>query len=409
MKNFYSIQFVFILILTSVKAKMIKKLILHADNECHAPNSYKIVEKNVTKECQKMEIKNYFQKDFDHTKLRECLDPYIYMDLNGIPKLTNYCNRKNRVLDIYSYKGMALSNSSDSLYLDSAKFDGKLILKENEYKYVRGINPQGFMVATSSPIGNTEDITEDENLNKYCGGPNGFIKIPGSNKNCFKYNPKNPDGKYKQENTILSFYKNLKKYKIKYVIMLSDILIIPENDKNCRCKLGTDKYFPLSNETFRIKNPNHIDESNYSVIGKENNEILKPIFDKDENAYNYLEARELTLKNRNETDYKFNHIHFKHWPDHELPDGEEKEVLLNLIKFVKNKLDNKENVLVHCNAGVGRTGAFIASVLTSGLDSSKIFNFFEFIIELRKHRPKFSRRVKQFKFVMKNMEYSKIK
>lgn len=57
------------------------------------------------------------------------------------------------------------------------------------------------------------------------------------------------------------------------------------------------------------------------------------------------------------------HYWYKAWPDHTLP--ENPNVLLELIKLVESnrKFDDglvKGPVLVHCSAGVGRTGCFLA-------------------------------------------------
>ncbi|RWS28907.1 tyrosine-protein phosphatase 10D-like protein [Leptotrombidium deliense] len=59
-------------------------------------------------------------------------------------------------------------------------------------------------------------------------------------------------------------------------------------------------------------------------------------------------------------------FHLTHWPDFESPRNA--PYLLNLIKIVRNHCDEKQlqshtrnaPILVHCSAGVGRTGTFIA-------------------------------------------------
>jgi len=405
----YDFLFITLLVLySSYNSKMIKDIIPHKAGECYAPNSYKTVNETHTKECKQMLVKNYFTKTFDFLKLDDCLEPYNFMDINEsyAPKLSNYCYRKNRCLNVYPYKGMGLSNTSDSFYLEAAKFDGKLVLKDDVYKYVRGTNPtKGFIVATSSPIGNKKDITGDPFFNKNCGGPNGFVKKNGNPRKCFNENLQYSDGSSQKDNTILSFYKNLKPNKIDYVIMLSDFIDVQKkNNKDCYCQNKSDKYFPFSNETFTIKKSNHIDNSDYSVTGKEDNEMLKHFFDYSKDAKDFLDARELTLKNKNESDYKFKHIHYKHWPDHQAPEGKGRKILMELVSLIKNKIDNGANVIVHCGCGTGRTAVFVTSVLTSGLDSTKNFNYFKFITELRKQRPTFLEHPNYSTFVFENMK-----
>ena len=55
-------------------------------------------------------------------------------------------------------------------------------------------------------------------------------------------------------------------------------------------------------------------------------------------------------------------IHFVAWPDHGVPDIKEGKIFLifdEMIKFAdKNRNDNP--IVVHCSAGVGRTGTFIS-------------------------------------------------
>ena len=53
------------------------------------------------------------------------------------------------------------------------------------------------------------------------------------------------------------------------------------------------------------------------------------------------------------------HLHFTGWPDHGVPDN-----VMSLISFIRHvrslhPVSQEEPLLVHCSAGVGRTGTFI--------------------------------------------------
>ena len=62
--------------------------------------------------------------------------------------------------------------------------------------------------------------------------------------------------------------------------------------------------------------------------------------------------------------HSFAHLHYLGWPDFGAPSNT--EPIISLVKDVRNLInesmkncERKINVLVHCSAGVGRTGTFI--------------------------------------------------
>ena len=79
--------------------------------------------------------------------------------------------------------------------------------------------------------------------------------------------------------------------------------------------------------------------------------------------------------------------HFTSWPDHGVP-----RFATSLISFLRRvqKTHNKDSgvpLLVHCSAGVGRTGTFI--LLDSMLEQIKeqnSINVYEFLVSLRERR-----------------------
>ena len=84
---------------------------------------------------------------------------------------------------------------------------------------------------------------------------------------------------------------------------------------------------------------------------------------------------------------KVTQYHFTGWPDHGVPQNG--VTLINFIKRVRTAHPYRDSrpLLVHCSAGVGRTGAFI--VLDSMLQRMKAeenLNIYEFLKQLRAQR-----------------------
>ncbi|GIY08823.1 hypothetical protein CDAR_199232 [Caerostris darwini] len=80
-------------------------------------------------------------------------------------------------------------------------------------------------------------------------------------------------------------------------------------------------------------------------------------------------------------------MHFTHWPDFGCP--ESPDDLMNFIRAVRDHLPRFKPgpILVHCSAGVGRTGTFIAvDRLSQQLHSSDSIDIFGTVMELRHHR-----------------------
>ena len=85
--------------------------------------------------------------------------------------------------------------------------------------------------------------------------------------------------------------------------------------------------------------------------------------------------------------FEVTQLHFTAWPDHGVPSNT--SVMLNIIRRVRklHAYSNPTPLMVHCSAGVGRTGTFI--VLDSMLErmkKEKSFNIHEFVQQLREER-----------------------
>ncbi|XP_017049952.1 phosphatidylinositol phosphatase PTPRQ [Drosophila ficusphila] len=93
------------------------------------------------------------------------------------------------------------------------------------------------------------------------------------------------------------------------------------------------------------------------------------------------------------------HFYFKKWPDHGVP--EDPMHLITLVKKVKaEKRPSYSPIVVHCSAGVGRTGTFIGlDLIMQRLKSESKINIFETVKKLRFQRMKMVQTQQQYTFL----------
>lgn len=82
------------------------------------------------------------------------------------------------------------------------------------------------------------------------------------------------------------------------------------------------------------------------------------------------------------------HYHFTSWPDHGVP-----KFATSLISFIRrvqrgHVKDSGRELLIHCSAGVGRTGTFITldSMLDRMAAKESDVNVYEFVYNMRQRR-----------------------
>ncbi|XP_071617757.1 receptor-type tyrosine-protein phosphatase eta-like isoform X2 [Heliangelus exortis] len=100
--------------------------------------------------------------------------------------------------------------------------------------------------------------------------------------------------------------------------------------------------------------------------------------------------REFTVEKSNTPDsHTVRQFHYTSWPDHGVP--ETTDLLINFRHLVhehssQNPIDSP--ILVHCSAGVGRTGTFIAiDRLIQQMEMENTVDVYGVVYELRMHRP----------------------
>ncbi|KJH48493.1 Protein-tyrosine phosphatase [Dictyocaulus viviparus] len=114
--------------------------------------------------------------------------------------------------------------------------------------------------------------------------------------------------------------------------------------------------------------------------------------------------RQLHLTNqKNGVSKTIYQLHYTEWPDHGCPSGESQ--LINMIeKMAELQGQSPTPVLVHCSAGVGRTGTIISVNYIRELIGSKeldSLDIFDLVMKLRKQRASMD----QYQFVHKCVAY----
>jgi len=90
------------------------------------------------------------------------------------------------------------------------------------------------------------------------------------------------------------------------------------------------------------------------------------IIEKKDSHYMY-DIRTIKLINLSKKEERIVYqIHFNGWPDHGIPDtrdGKVFEVFIEINKLVDQYNTEQKPIIVHCSAGVGRTGTFVSMYL----------------------------------------------
>ena len=112
------------------------------------------------------------------------------------------------------------------------------------------------------------------------------------------------------------------------------------------------QYFPLNpGASYRIKPFNDSSENPDGAI-----KLVESLYDERSKCT----QRQLLLSFGEESRTVW-HLLFAGWPDHTVPEGENRGALLELLKLSVEKNANSSNPrIIHCSAGVGRSGTFIA-------------------------------------------------
>ncbi|CAB3409402.1 unnamed protein product [Caenorhabditis bovis] len=211
---------------------------------------------------------------------------------------------------------------------------------------------------------------DDENPEGYMNAS--FIQLPGGKARFIA-------AQAPLSSTLDEWWKMIDEHNVSMIVILCKLI---ENNK-VKC----ERYWPTE-----INEPELFGD--YEITLEE-----EKSFDDDEYVLR-------TLKMENQTTMATRivyQLHYKEWPDHGCPSGEKQ--LLNMIDEMAKLHENYEPttpILVHCSAGVGRTGTIIAvnhirEQINAGTCTT--INVFDLVLSLRRQRASMVQTQDQYQFV----------
>ena len=137
--------------------------------------------------------------------------------------------------------------------------------------------------------------------------------------------------------------------------------------------------------------------------------------EKEEPKKNYI-IRKIKLFNKSEQKEKTVYqIHFIGWPDHGVPDIQDGKIFDTFSEIIElvDKIRGNDPIVVHCSAGVGRTGTFISMYYLEKEIRRQIedkvkeikFNIFNLVRKLKEMRLFLVQTVLQYKFIYDFVKY----
>ena len=136
-----------------------------------------------------------------------------------------------------------------------------------------------------------------------------------------------------------------------------------------------------------------------------------------EETFDMYVVRTLKLKNLEKKDERIVYqFHFTGWPDHGVPDisnGKVFEVFCEINKKVDELNKGKDPIIVHCSAGVGRTGTFVSMYLLEKEIMKQIndkcdfirFNIFNLVRKIKEMRMYMVQAPPQYEFIYSFVKY----
>ena len=191
-----------------------------------------------------------------------------------------------------------------------------------------------------------------------------------------------------KQNTIKDFWTMIDEYNCNIIIMLCKL---KDNGKE-KCAFYWDN--------------NNLEKYTISLLSEEDKK-----FDK-----TFVIIRKINLIN-NETNVTktITQLHYTEWPDYGVPDINKNFEVFHFMIEELDKLKGKDPGVVHCSAGVGRTGAFISiyylfKEIIEQINNDNLnkinFSVFNLVRKLKEMRLYMVQNIQQYKFIYEFVKYT---
>lgn len=179
-------------------------------------------------------------------------------------------------------------------------------------------------------------------------------------------------------NTIYDFLRMICEKNIKKILML--VNLNEDNKSKCEPYWDDDKVLVVDN--IEVKVIKHKKNKNY---------FIKRTF-------------ELTKTDDSKFCHKVIHYHYNNWPDKSVPEcGYE---LIQLLKYINCSEEKYDPILVHCSAGIGRTGTLISlDILIDAVNNNSKINIKDTVQFVRNQRVNMVQTWDQYKLLYKILIY----
>ncbi|XP_058788976.1 receptor-type tyrosine-protein phosphatase eta-like isoform X2 [Phymastichus coffea] len=173
-----------------------------------------------------------------------------------------------------------------------------------------------------------------------------------------------------KEETSHDFWRMIDQYDVKMIVMLTQL--VERGREKCF------RYFPALRETF-----------NYETLS------IKCTSELDYRTYTH---RTLLLQKDNKR-RSISHLHFKDWPDHDVPD--DFEAMIQFCQMFRKQMSSVKGLsVIHCSAGIGRTGTLISiDILLQAIRDNRKLDVFGTVYRLRRHRLNMVQRESQYAYI----------
>ncbi|XP_036149431.1 tyrosine-protein phosphatase 10D isoform X2 [Monomorium pharaonis] len=173
-----------------------------------------------------------------------------------------------------------------------------------------------------------------------------------------------------KEETTYDFWRMVNQYNINIIVMLTQL--VEKGKEKCH------QYYPTIEESFRFENMTIRCTSEFD--------------------FRTHTQRTLILQKENKKRI-ITHLHFKDWPDHDVP--EDFDAMINFCQIMRRNItSNKGFIVVHCSAGIGRTGTLIAiDILLQQIRDNRKLDVFGTVYRLRHHRINMVQRESQYAYI----------